>query len=151
MAFLAPHTTPARIFYSLEAASPEECEMLEEWVKINPDLDLNTFYNDDGWTLLLQLVANAPAPHAGHFRIARLLLSHGADINLCHPSICGLAPLHFALKRMTSRLRGGPTDKQLAMISADHRRRNDFRLPSSGSRHVAPARGGVARRMPDSI
>jgi hypothetical protein len=117
MAFLAPHTTPARIFYSLEAASPEECEMLEEWVKINPDLDLNTFYNDDGWTLLLQLVANAPAPHAGHFRIARLLLSHGADINLCHPSICGLAPLHFALKRMTSRLRGGPTDKQLAMIN----------------------------------
>ena len=46
---------------------------------------------------MLELVANAPSPHAGHFRMARLLLSRGADINLCHPQICGLVPLHFAV------------------------------------------------------
>ena len=71
---------------------------------------------------MLELVANAPSPHAGHFRMARLLLSRGADINLCHPQICGLVPLHFAVKRMIAgppdnpHLAESPDEKKLAMV-----------------------------------
>ena len=84
------------IFRYVHLATSVECAWVEQWLNNNPDIDLNAYQNEDGWTLLLELVANAPSPHAGHFRMARLLLSRGADINLCHPQICGLVPLHFA-------------------------------------------------------
>jgi hypothetical protein len=122
---MAEHRRPVElkdIFHYVHHATSVECAWVEQWLNNNPDIDLNAFQNEDGWTLLLELVANAPSPHAGHFRMARLLLSHGADINLCHPQICGLAPLHFAVKRMIAgpiddpHLAGNPDDKKLAMV-----------------------------------
>ena len=110
------------IFRYVHLATSVECAWVEQWLNNNPDIDLNAYQNEDGWTLLLELVANAPSPHAGHFRMARLLLSRGADINLCHPQICGLVPLHFAVKRMIAgpiddpHVAGNPDDKKLAMV-----------------------------------
>jgi hypothetical protein len=110
------------LFHCVQLATSEEYAEVEQWLNDNPDIDLNAFQNEDGWTLLLELVANAPSPRAGHFRMARLLLSRGADINLCHPQICGLVPLHFAVKRMIAgppdnpHLAESPDEKKLAMV-----------------------------------
>ena len=68
---MAEHRRPVElkdIFHYVHHATSVECAWVEQWLNNNPDIDLNAFQNEDGWTLLLELVANAPSPHAGHFR-----------------------------------------------------------------------------------
>ncbi len=42
------------IFRYVHLATSVECAWVEQWLNNNPDIDLNAFKNEDGWTLLLE-------------------------------------------------------------------------------------------------
>ena len=82
---MAEHRRPVElkdIFHYVHHATSVECAWVEQWLNNNPDIDLNAFQNEDGWTLLLELVANAPSPEAIHTLAATLQISNGEAIEL---------------------------------------------------------------------
>ena len=40
------------IFRYVHLATSVECAWVEQWLNNNPDIDLNAYQNEDGWTLL---------------------------------------------------------------------------------------------------
>ena len=53
---MAEHRRPVElkdIFHYVHHATSVECAWVEQWLNNNPDIDLNAFQNEDGWTLLL--------------------------------------------------------------------------------------------------
>ena len=42
------------LFHCLQLATSVEYAEVEQWLNNNPDIDLNAFRNEDGWTLLLR-------------------------------------------------------------------------------------------------
>ena len=52
---MAEHRRPVElkdIFHYVHHATSVECAWVEQWLNNNPDIDLNAYQNEDGWTLL---------------------------------------------------------------------------------------------------